>query len=279
LDEEREQVAPVLAEAEWLRSDLEAQVMGYAAEHLVPQHYSAVKQRKDELIEKARAAVQERLTKEIMFWDQRANDLKAQELAGRPMARINSGLARQRADELEARLRQRMEELEQERHLSPLPPVVIGGALVVPQALLDQLSGETPEPHIVSQAERERIDRLAVEAVVEAERKLGREPRVMPHSNPGYDIESKDPTSGRLYFIEVKGKAMRDDATVTISKTQILTALNKPDDWILAIVEVDGEAANEPRYVRQPFRREPDFGAVSVNYSLNDLLSGSEAPG
>jgi SNF2 family DNA or RNA helicase len=275
-DEERTWIEPLL-DAAWLRDDLEAQVMAYAAEHLVPQHLSEVRARKEDLIRKTEAAVKDRLTKEIMYWDHRANDLKAQELAGRPMAKINSALARQRADELEARLRQRLEELEQERHLAPLPPVIIGGALVVPQALLNRLRGETPAPDEVSPAERERIDRLAVAAVLEAERRLGRVPREMPHDHPGYDIESKDPTNDRLYFIEVKGKAV-GATTVTVSKTQILTALNKPDEWILAIVLVDGDVAAEPRYIRRPFRREPDFNAVSVNYDLNELLARAEEP-
>ena len=114
-------------------------------------------------------------------------------------------------------------------------------------------------------------------AVMEAERQLGRVPREMPHENPGYDIESKDPRDNRLLFIEVKGKAV-DSTALTVSKTQILTAFNKPDEFILAIVEVDGDTASEPRYVRQPFQKEPDFGATSVNYSLNELLARSEPP-
>ena len=30
----------------------------------------------------------------------------------------------------------------------------------------------------------------------------------MPHQNPGFDIESFDPATGRLLFIEVKGKVV-----------------------------------------------------------------------
>ena len=274
-DEERTAMASAL-NADWLRGDLESGIIGYAAEHLVPQHLVEVKRHKDELIRKTMGAVQDRLTKEIMFWDQRANDLKAQELAGRPMARINSGIARQRADDLEARLKQRMEELKQEQQLSPLPPVVIGGALVVPQAILNHLRGQAPSLQ-VEQADRERIDGLAIAAVLEAERRLRREPREMPHDNPGYDIESRDPANNRLLFIEVKGKAV-GQTTVTISKTQILTALNKPDDFVLALVEVDGDAAHEPRYIRQPFKRELDFAVVSVNFNLSELLELSTSP-
>ncbi len=271
LTEEEARLLPSDLEAEWLTGDLESKVSGYAAAELIPGHLTEVKTRREELIRKTTAAVKDRLTKEINYWDHRAEQLKLQELAGKPAAKLNSGQARQRADELQSRLRRRMEELGQERHLSPLPPVIIGGALVVPQVLLDQVRGFVSERVSPNQESRERIDRLAVAAVMEFERKLGHQPREMPHENAGYDVESKDPVSNQLLFIEVKGKAAGSE-TVTISKTQILTALNKPDDFILAVVEVDGDRAGEPVYRFKPFTREPDFGVTSVNYNLNQLL-------
>ncbi len=275
-DSERAAVASML-ETDWLRGDLESRVIAYAAEHVVPRHYQSVKKRKDDIVQRTMAAVQERLTKEINYWDHRANELKLQEQAGKSMAKINSDLARQRADELQRRLQERLKELEQERHLAPLPPVVIGGALVVPARLLAQTAGPTPTDTAVSQADRERIDRVAMDAVLAAERALGRTPSEMPHNNPGYDIESRDPAKKQLLFIEVKGKAsgMR---TVTISKTQILTGLNKPDEFILAVVEVDGDTARSVRYLRQPFTRELDFAVTSVNFNLDDLMERAEDP-
>lgn len=81
---------------------------------------------------------------------------------------------------------------------------------------------------------------------------------------------------GRLRFIEVKGR-VAGAGTVTVTKNEILTALNKPDDFILAIVEIDGEATT-PRYICQPFQREPDFGVTSVNYNLAELLARGEEP-
>ena len=44
-------------------------------------------------IGKARAAVKDRLTKEIAYWDHRAEELKLQERAGKPNARLNSNTA------------------------------------------------------------------------------------------------------------------------------------------------------------------------------------------
>ena len=91
------------------------------------------------VLEKSRGEIADRLTKEITYWDHRANQLKDQELAGKTNAKINSGKARQRADELQARLQRRMVELELERQISPLPPVAIGGSLVIPMGLVRKL--------------------------------------------------------------------------------------------------------------------------------------------
>ena len=273
---ERSQIAATLEE-QWLHDGLESEILAYAAEHLIPEHLEEVKTHKEKLVQKTMNAVEARLRKEINYWDNRAYELRQQEKTGKQMASLNAAQAQQRADELEERLQKRMEELKLERRISPMSPVVIGGALVIPQHLLGTSDGDTAAPIEVSQVDRERIDKLAVTAVMEAERKLGRDPKEMPHENPGYDIESRDPNTNRLLFIEVKGKSA-EATTVTISKTQIFTAFNKPDNFILVIVEVDGNTTKVPRYIRQPFQKEPDFGVTSVNYNLSELLARAEAP-
>ena len=274
-DEERMGATAALEEA-WLKGGLESKVTEFAVNELVPRHLEEVQTRKQDLVAKTMAAVKDRLTKEINYWDHRAEELKYQELAGRVNARINSGKARQRADELQGRLQKRMEDLEKERQLSPLPPVVIGGALVVSVSLLKRLkAGLQSEP---SQFARDtaRVAKLALDAVLASEHGLGFVPRDVSDEKCGYDVESRIPGTGKLRFIEVKGRA-KGAETVTITKNEILTALNKPEDFILAVVEVDGDMTT-PRYVRSPFQREPDFGVTSVNYDLGQLLSKAEAP-
>src|SRR6266849_517138 len=118
------------------------------------------------MIDKTNAAVQDRLTKEINYWDHRAAQLQDQELAGKINAKLNSGLARQRADDLTARLQKRLTELEQERKLSPLPPVVLGGALIVPPGLLRKLQGQERGVPPTFALETEGSERLAMEAVM-----------------------------------------------------------------------------------------------------------------
>jgi hypothetical protein len=204
--------------------------------------------------------------------------LQEQELAGRINARINSAKARQRADDLEDRLRRRMEELEQERRLSPQAPVVIGGALVIPSGLLARLKGERAADPGMFARETAEVERLAMEAVMAKERHRGREPVDVSQSKCGYDIESKHPDNGKLFFIEVKGR-IAGAPTVTITRNEILTAFNKPEEFILAIVEVAEGSAREPIYLRRPFQREPDFGVTSVNYDLRKLLRGATMVG
>jgi SNF2 family DNA or RNA helicase len=275
LSEEEQALIPQLRSAPWLTGDLEAQARSYAITQIVPRHLEEVKARREAQISKTEAAVNERLTKEISYWDNRAAQLKEQEAAGKTNARLNSQIAQQRADELYARRQRRLAELSEERNLSALPPVVIGGLLVVPQGLINALTGRrdlvAPFAH-----ETRRIERLAMEAVIQIERRLGYEPRDVSADKCGYDIESRIPGTGQLRFIEVKGR-VKGAETVIVTKNEILTALNKPDTFILAIVEVDGEQTSTS-YVTRPFQREPDFGATSVVYDLAQLLSKGAMP-
>lgn len=257
--------------------DLESRVQAYAVTELVPEHLDEVRRHKEALVDKTIVAVRDRLTKEINYWDYRATTLKDQELAGKTNARLNSGLARQRADELTGRLERRMKELQEERLVSPLPPVITGGALIIPIGFLNKVKGVIDAREIGMFArETARVEQLAMNAVIEAERRLGFIPIDVSTKKIGYDIESGIPGSGRLRFIEVKGR-VKGAPTVTVTKNEILTAFNKPEEFILALVEVDGDATTT-RYIRQPFHREPDFGVTSVNYDLRDLLVRAENP-
>ena len=279
--EERTSLTATLESQTWLKDDLESVVVGHAIAELVPVHLDEVRTRREDLVTRTMAAVKDRLTKEITYWDHRANQLKDQELAGKVNAKINSGKARQRADELQARLQRRMAELELERQIAPLPPVAIGGAIVVPVGLLKKLIPSSAQPgnaavEAASAEARKKMELLAMEMVLTAEKQLGNEPRDVSSEKCGYDIESKVQIDGKLRFIEVKGR-VAGATTVTVTRNEILTALNKPDDFILAIGQVD-EGQQKLVYIRQPFRQEPDFAVESINYNLLEILSRGEAP-
>ncbi len=63
-----------------------------------------------------------------------------------------------------------------------------------------------------------------------------------------------------------------------MTKNEILYSLNKPDDFILAIVEFMEDDTHKVHYLRRPFQREPDFAAASVNYTFKELLQRAEKP-
>lgn len=250
---------------------LEGAVLDYAISELVQRHLERVRVRREALIDKTLAAVQERLTKEIYYWEGRALQLKEREEAGHPNARINSARARARADELIERLERRKTDLAQERKLSATPPVIIGRALVVPVGmLLERVPQDILDTRITEQ--------IAMRAVMDAEIALGNSPKDVSAEKRGYDIESHDPTRGYLRFIEVKGRRAGAD-TVTLTKNELHVALNEHERFILALVEVENGQPRPPRYVRQPFvEKDPGFMVTSVNYNLAELLALGEEP-
>jgi len=264
-------VRDFLSTQQWLQANVEETAVGYAISEVIPVHVKEVKERKTKLIDKTAKAVKERLTAEIQYWDFRAADLKMKETAGKANAKLNSQLASRRAEELESRMQKRLAELETEKLISATPPVVVGGAIVIPRGLLNKLLGR-PDTFAADALARREIELIAMKTVMEIETSLGYIPRDVSAAKVGYDVESQIPQSKRgedgatLRFIEVKGRA-RGANTVTVSKNEILTAFNKPDEYILAIVEVDGDQAKTV-YLKNPFRERPDFAATSVNYDI-----------
>lgn len=264
----------------WLMSGVEDKAKGYAIQNLIPQHFAEVKKRKETMLDKTEKAVKERLTAEIQYWDYRAGELAQKEAAGKTNAKLNSKLAARRADDLTNRLQSRLAEIEKERRISPMPPIITGGALVIPKGLLHKLTAK-PMPDTFGQGDRQSVEYAAMNAVIHIETGLGYRPKDVSAEKCGYDVESYIPDSMRqrvnayaLRFIEVKGR-QKGATTVTVSKNEILTALNRPDEFILAIVEVDGDTTHTI-YLKHPFKNAPDFTATSINYDIQDLIRESE---
>ena len=277
LHEAEPAAADLLARPEcaWITHELEEVARREAIARIVPEHIKEVRQRRLQWIAKTRAAVQERLTKEIAHWDHRASALQAQEEAGKPGARLNSAEARRRADDLQERLQQRMAQLDRDAQISASPPSLVGGLVVAPAGLLAAMTGaDAPSKAADTQASAARARAI----VMALERTLGFDPTDRELEKLGYDIESRVPNTGKLRFIEVKGR-MADADSITVTRNEVLTALNKPEAFILAIVAFQDDGGHEVRYVREPFAREPDFGAVSVNYKLGELWARGERPG
>jgi hypothetical protein len=98
----------------------------------------------------------------------------------------------------------------------------------------------------------------------------------------GYDVESRRP-DGEARHIEVKGRIEGAD-TVTVTRNEVLTALNEPERWVFALVEVPTAEAMldgvepEVRYVYRPPFREPTFAEVDVRLKWRELWALGEPP-
>lgn len=75
-----------------------------------------------------------------------------------------------------------------------------------------------------------------MDAVLAAERALGRDPHEMPHNIPGYDVRSLD-EDGHLVWIEVKGRVVGAPDFV-LTRTELLFAQQNGPQHRLALVEV-----------------------------------------
>ena len=114
--------------------------------------------------------------------------------------------------------------------------------------------------------------------VMATEQALGRLPRdVSAQRGIGYDIESKDPSTGALYFIEVKGK-WHTKTQVVLTKNEVLCARNAAEQFRLAIVLVDETGPQTPYYLKELPFNEPVFTETASIHGLDQLLTMAEAP-
>ncbi|MCC5805065.1 MAG: DUF3883 domain-containing protein [Opitutales bacterium] len=271
-----------LLRAPWLAGDLEAKARAHAIAHLVPGHLRDVRTRREHFLDKTRDQVFSRLTREINFWDNRATDLELKERAGKAPGKLNSSIAARRRDALTERLRIRLHEIEQEKQINALPPVIAGGALVIPEALLRRepvppehtaAVREDPAPYRITDTRTSEL--AAMEAVMEHERALGNHPLDVSAENRGYDIESRCGQTGSLRFIEVKGRHPSAQH-ITLTRNELICALNNPDRWILAYVPVANGRAAAPVYRTHAFHDGIPFHASTFKIEIESLIDTAQ---
>ncbi|MEP1122810.1 MAG: helicase-related protein [Ilumatobacter sp.] len=262
----------------WADRTAENDARNWAIENLAGPHFAELTTITKTRVAKVRAAVRKRLESEILYWDRRTEEIKEMELAGKKPP-LNSGNARARADDLEARLARRRLELDLEENLHNSPPTITGAALVVPQGFLDLHQSDAPTA-VEPEADKAETDRRGVAAVMDAERSIGRVPTEMPHHNIGFDIDSVDPVTGIHYFIEVKSHLPRTEE-IHVSAPQVQKSKSNPDCWRLAVASVPDDPAGTPlvRYLVDPFADTMlNFAQTGVPLKVATLLAEAGDP-
>ncbi|MHB1210627.1 MAG: protein NO VEIN domain-containing protein, partial [Acidimicrobiales bacterium] len=260
----------------WLTQRERDAVSWVIAEQL-PTFASEVTARRTTEFERVRERVATRLTGEVNRLYTEALKTDADAAAGKRV-RYSSETLRRRAEELEQRRVTRLALIDRQLAMAPVSPRITAVALVMPE-----MDGEVSSVPIVSAVARAEVERRGVDAVLAAERTLGRTPEEQAHNNPGFDVFSRA-TEGPSLRIEVKARIEGSD-TFTITRTEVLTALNAAPDHRLALVRVspDGAGLDQVRYIGNAFEGvEPtwltDFDVVSQNLSWNDWWARGSVP-
>jgi superfamily II DNA or RNA helicase len=259
----------------WITSEQEQRAIGKAATTLVPQHFREVATRRTEHVEKTLSAVHARLTQVINDLSDREIKLKEDLKAGKDVQLPLRNISRQ-LDDLQSRLERRKKELHAMLQVHNGTPVVVGGALVLPQGLMQTMRGESSPLSSPDTEAKRRIETLAMEAVRRFEEAKGHVVKDVSLDKCGWDLTSYPPPvdgiMGEPKHIEVKGR-MKGASTITVTKNEILYAFNQREKFILAIVFInEDDSINGPYYITNPFSQEPDWGVASVNYTIADLL-------
>jgi superfamily II DNA or RNA helicase len=262
-------IALPLREAPWLSAGVENVALDWAVTEGMPEELARTRDLVTARVAQVRRLVKQRLTGEINYWDMRHAELLDAASAGRSL-KMKPETAHNRARDLERRLEKRLADLDRDEELIARPPAISAAALVVPQGLLTQLLGDSGRG-VLPSGDTTATERRAVDAVLAAERRLGRVAREMPHNNPGYDIESRRP-DGHLVFIEVKGRVAGAEE-FWVTRTEALQGKNSATGFRLAMVSVhpDGPDSDAVRYIVDPFR-DVDFGDFAATGMIGNWL-------
>ena len=176
-----------------------------------------------------------------------------------------------RRNELSHRLKTRLEEIEQESHLSERPPEVLGVAVILPapQDVVRSVEGMETDPE---------VERIAVEVSMQYERENGRYPVSVEQENCGWDVTSLlggEPSR----YIEVKGRAGVGGVALTPNEWIKAQRFGK-DYWLYVVVNC--KATPELHIVQDPASKlspKEEVSVVRYMVGMKDWRNASkEAP-
>ncbi len=200
----------------------------WTAQNVVGEHTADVKELHQERIRRVQQDVQQRLASEPAYW-RRAG------LPGGPKG-ISVESAQRRAEEIEARLRHKLDGLLQDSQVVPRPPQVVSWAIVLPSHLIGV---HLLAPRVASGS--------ATSHVVQVEKDLGN-----TVEQAGTVVRSRRP-DGLSRWVDVV-ESDQAQAPVRFTRNQVVRGLNLADRHRVALV-LKGPNGIEVRYVIDAFKK------------------------
>lgn len=200
------------------------------------------------------------------LWQLKESGYKEQGLDGR-MKQLED-----RSFELNGRLEQRREELQQEASCAITDIHHHGRAWVLPHP-------ERSSPEIAPMVADDEIEKIAIQAVIEYETARGWQVVSVEKENRGFDLISRQPDSGDplkaslVRFIEVKGRANVGEVALTTNEYKTAARL-KRDYWLYVVFNC--ALSPEVHTIQDPVKLDWQPYVKIEHYQLKteDLLGG-----
>ena len=196
-------------------------MIDWSLDEVTPEYFAEINERrgrelaiKEKYVRKSLQFLIGESVKKIAKYDQQLRPIRDENDPKRLSLQGNRAQEEARKAELSHRLKVRLEEIEQESHLSEKPPEVVGVAVILPapRDVVAGIEGMESDPE---------VEAIAIELVKKYEIEQGRKPVSVEEDNCGWDITSLvDGQTDR--YIEVKGRAGVGGVALT------------PNEWIKA---------------------------------------------
>lgn len=196
-------------------------VIDWSLDEVTPEYFGEIKDRrtrelgiKEKYVRKSLQFLISQSNKKIAKYDSQLRQMRMDDDPARLNIQGNRAKEEARKSELSQRLKDRLAEIEQEKHLSEKPPEILGVAVILPSPrdVVASVEGMESDPE---------VEAIAVEEVKRYETSQGRKPVSVEEENCGWDITSL--CDGQVSrYIEVKGRGGVGGVALT------------PNEWIKA---------------------------------------------
>ncbi len=235
-------------------------VINWSLDEVTPEYFGEIDQRrtrelgiKEKYVRKSLQFLISESNKKISKYDHQLRQLPSQDEAPRLNIQGNRAKEEARRSELSLRLRDRLAEMEQERHLSEKPPEILGVAVILPtpREVVASVEGMESDPE---------VEAIAIEVAKHHEIGQGRKPVSVEEENCGWDLTSL--VEGQVArYIEVKGRGGVGGVALTPNEWIKAQRFGK-DYWLYVVVNC--KAKPELHVIQDPASKLSPREEVSV---------------
>ena len=225
-------------------------IIDWAIDDVTPEYFGEIVERrtseltiKEKYVRKSLQFLIGESLKKIAKYDQQLREIRDESDPKRLNIQGNRAKEDNRRTDLSQRLKDRLAEIEQERHLSERPPEVLGVAVILPVPVeisnAVEGGGMAPDPE---------VEKIAVDLVIKYETDQGRTPVSVETENCGWDITSLlggEPSR----YIEVKGRS--GVGGIALTPNEWIKAQRFREDYWLYVV-VNCKSNPELHIIRDP---------------------------